>query len=105
MYAMVVQGGTEPAQRDEMNTAVKERLIPALLAEPGFRGAVNLENETNGHGMMLTLWDTKEQATRIPDSAARQDAMTAIMRVSTGLRAPISVWHVNAFHVEVAAPA
>jgi hypothetical protein len=36
MYAMVVQGGTTPDKRDEMNRLVTELLIPALWAESGY---------------------------------------------------------------------
>jgi heme-degrading monooxygenase HmoA len=96
MYAMVVQGGTTPANRDEMNRAVTESLIPALLSEPGFRGAVNLENRATGDGMMLTFWDTEDQAQRPPSSILFREALSAILRISTGERAPMSCWHVNA---------
>lgn len=96
MYAMVVQGGTTPPNRDEMNRAVTELLIPALTGEPGFRGAVNLEDRSTGHGMMVTFWDTEDQAQRPPSSPAFQEALSAILRISTGERAPVSCWHVNA---------
>jgi hypothetical protein len=52
-----------------MNRAVTELLIPALIREPGFRGAVNLEDRSTGHGMMLTFWDTEDQALRRPAMA------------------------------------
>ena len=70
MFAYLVQGGARPAMRDEMNRAVNELLIPALKAEEGFRGAVNLEDRVTGHGLMLTFWDTEEQAKRMHTSAA-----------------------------------
>ena len=53
MFATMIQGGTTSARRDEMNGAVTESLIPALRSEPGFRGAVNLEDRSTGHGVML----------------------------------------------------
>jgi hypothetical protein len=96
MYAMVVQGGTTPNKRDEMNGAVTELLIPALRSEPGFRGAVNLEDRVTGHGMMLTFWDTEDQALRPPSSPAFHQALSAVLQISTGERAPTSCWHVNA---------
>jgi hypothetical protein len=103
MFATVVQGGTTPPNRDEMNRAVTELLIPALVNEPGFRGAVNLEDRTTGHGMMLTLWDTEQQALRPPSSLAFREALSAILRISTGERAPISCWHVNAVQFDARA--
>lgn len=103
MYAMVVQGGTSPFKRDEMNRAVTELLIPALLSEPGFRGAVNLEDRSTGHGLMLTFWDTEDQALRPPSSPASHEALSAILRISTGERTPISRWHVNAVQFDAKA--
>ena len=96
MYAMVVQGGTTPANRDQMNGAVTELLIPALRSEPGFRGAVNLEDRLTGHGMMLTFWDTEDQALHPPSSPAFREALSVVLQISTGERAPTSCWHVNA---------
>src|SRR2546422_2209466 len=95
MYAQVVQGGSAPEKRDEMNAVVREHLIPALKQEAGFVGAVNLENRESGHGMMLTFWETEQQAAAIPDSSAFMEALGRIAAVSSGQRAPIGVWHVN----------
>jgi len=97
MHAQVVQGGTTPEQRDEMNRIVHEMLIPALQAEKGFVGALNLEDREIGHGMMIQIWETEEQAAQMPDSDAFRKALGAIMAVSTGERAPIKVWRVKAF--------
>lgn len=103
MYAMVVQGGTTLPKRDVMNRAVTELLIPALRSEPGFRGAVNLEDRATGHGMMLIFWDTEDQALRPPGSPAFHEALSAILRISTGERTPTSCWHVNAVQFEARA--
>jgi hypothetical protein len=103
MFATVVQGGTTPPNRDEMNRAVTELLMPALENEPGFRGAVNLEDRSTGHGMMLTFWDTAEQALRPPSSPAFREALSAILRISTGERAPTLCWHVNAVQFDTRA--
>jgi len=103
MYATVVQGGTTPPKRDAMNRAVTELLIPALRSEPGFRGAVNLEDRVTGHGMMLTFWDTKDQALRPLSSPAFHEALSAVLQISTGERAPTSCWHVNAVQFDAKA--
>jgi len=99
MHAMLVQGGTKPELRDDMNRAVVDLLVPALEAEPGFRGAINLEDRVTGEGVMVTLWDTEEQARRTPTSDAYQRAIAEVFRVSTGQRAPMSFWHVNTARV------
>jgi hypothetical protein len=95
MYAQLVQGGTSPERRDEMNAIVRDHLIPALESEPGFAGALNLEDRETGHGMMITFWETEEQAASLPTSSAFLEALGRIATVSTGARAPMGVWRVN----------
>jgi hypothetical protein len=46
--------------------------------------------------MMLTFWDTEDQALRPPSSPAFHHALSAVLQVSSGERAPTSYWHVNA---------
>jgi hypothetical protein len=98
MYAQVVQGGASLQNREAMDRLVIDRLIPALREEPGFAGALNLVDRSTGHAMMISLWDTEAQARRpLPEyGPSFQDALSAIMAVSSGERAPISVWEVNA---------
>jgi hypothetical protein len=98
MYAQVVQGGTTLAKRAEMDRIVNEDLIPALQQEPGFRDALNLVDRETGNGMMIMLWETKEQAERpLPDyGPAFLKALAEITAISTGNRQPISTWEVNA---------
>jgi hypothetical protein len=98
MWAQVVQGGTTPEQRDEMDRLVREELIPALEKEPGFVGALNLEDRESGHGMMIMLWETREQAAAPPPlwGDHLQKAVTDIRAISTGERAPAAIWEVNA---------
>jgi len=64
MHAQVVQGGTTPELRTHMDRIVTEEMIPALRAEPGFAGALNLVNRTNGEAIMVILWATEAQAQR-----------------------------------------
>ena len=37
-----VEGGTTPERPTEMNRIVTDELLPALEAEPGYAGAINL---------------------------------------------------------------
>ena len=79
MYAQVIQGGTTPDARERMNHIVTDEMIPALEAEPGFAGALNLADPTDGNGMMVVLWETEIQArralgeygSRVPEGARR----------------------------------
>src|SRR3954451_20857088 len=98
MHAQLIEGGTTPAQRDEMNRIVTEELIPALQEEPGFTGALNLANTDSGDGLMVILWETEAQARRALGQygSAFLRALAGISQISTGVRRPISVWAVNA---------
>ena len=98
MYAQLVEGGTTPAQREEMNRIVVEEMIPALQEEPGFAGALNLADDETGNGLMVILWETEAQARRALGEygSAFLRALAAIAHISTGVRRPISVWAVNA---------
>jgi hypothetical protein len=98
MYAQLVQGGTTPDKRPEMDRIVTTELIPALHEEPGFGGALNLVDYETGEAMMIMLWETAEQARR-PLGEYGQSflrALASIAAISTGNRKPMSVWQVNA---------
>jgi hypothetical protein len=98
MYAQLVQGGTTPEQRTEMDRIVNEELVPALQDEPGFAGALNLVDRESGDALMIILWETAEQAHRPLNDYGQPflKALASIAAISTGNRAPISVWEVNA---------
>ena len=98
MYAQVIEGGTTPTRRDEMDRIVTDELLPALDTEPGFAGALNIVDRDSGDAMMIVLWETEAQARRaLPEYGARfLKALAAIAGISTGTRRPISVWQVNA---------
>jgi hypothetical protein len=48
--------------------------------------------------MMIVMWDEEEQARRpLPDYGRKfLQALASITAISSGNRAPMSVWHVNA---------
>jgi hypothetical protein len=97
MYAQVIEGGTTPERRDEMDRIVTGQMIPALDAEPGFSGALNIVDRATGDAMMIVLWETEAQARRaLPQYGAKfLKALAAVADISTGTRKPISVWAVN----------
>jgi hypothetical protein len=97
MYAQVIQGGTTPELRNEMDRIVREEMLPALQEEPGFVRALNLVDRGSGRAMMIVLWDTAENAA-VP-SGRREPAflraLAGIAHISTGQREPISLWEVG----------
>src|SRR3712207_5293752 len=98
MFAQLIQGGTTPDRRSEMDRIVTDQLIPALQAEPGFTGALNLVDRADGDALMVVLWATEEQARRplAEYGSAFLQALASITAISTGNRHPMSVWAVNA---------
>jgi hypothetical protein len=98
MYAQLIEGGTTPERRTEMDRLVTDAMVPALQAEPGFAGALNLVDRDTGNAMMIILWDTDSQARRpLADyGEAFLKALAGVIAISTGTRRPISVWEVNA---------
>jgi hypothetical protein len=98
MHAQLIEGGTTPERRLEMDRIVTDDLVPALAHEPGFAGALNLVDRQSGDAMMIVLWETEVQARRaLADyGSAFLKALASIAAISTGTRRPISVWEVNA---------
>jgi hypothetical protein len=98
MYGQVIEGGTTPECRTEMDAIVTDRLIPALEVEAGYAGALNLVDRDTGEAMMIVLWDEEAQARRpLPEyGPAFLKALAAIAGISTGQRKPIGVWEVSA---------
>ena len=98
MYAQLIEGGTTPGNRIAMDRIVTDEMLPALTAEPGYAGALNIVDRESGNAMMLVLWETEAQARRaLPEyGAAFLNALAGIAAISTGTRSPISVWEVNA---------
>jgi hypothetical protein len=98
VYAQLIEGGTTPELRTEMDRLVTDQMVPALETEPGFAGALNLVDRDSDNAVMIVLWETAEQARRpLPQyGQAFLEAIAGVMAISTGTRRPISVWDVNA---------
>jgi hypothetical protein len=98
MYAQLIEGGTTPDRRTQMDRLVTDEMVPALALEPGFAGALNLIDRDSGNAMMIVLWETETQARRplAEYGGAFLKALAGIAAISTGTRRPISVWDVNA---------
>jgi hypothetical protein len=98
MYAQLIEGGTTPDRRAEMDRIVTEEMVPALEGEPGFAGALNIVDRATGNALMIVLWETEAQARRAlaEYGGAFLKALASVAAISTGTRSPISVWEVNA---------
>jgi hypothetical protein len=98
MYAQLIEGGTTPDCRPEMDRIVTDEMIPALAMEPGFAGALNLVNRDSGDALMIVLWESDNHARRPLGEygTAFLKALASVAAISTGTRRPISLWEVNA---------
>ena len=98
MYAQLIQGGTTPERRSEMDRIVTDDMVPALHEERGFAGALNLVDRESGNALMIVLWETEAQARRAlaEYGSAFLKALAGVAAISTGNRSPMSVWEVNA---------
>ena len=98
MYAQLIEGGTTPDRRADMDRLVTDAMVPALQSEPGFSGALNLVDRDSGNALMIILWETEAQARRALSAygGAFLKALADVAAISTGTRRPISVWDVNA---------
>jgi hypothetical protein len=81
-----------------MDRIVHEEMLPALEQEPGYAGAYNLVDRESGNALMLMFWETREHAeTPLRERGkAFLQALSSVAAISTGNRAPISYWEVNA---------
>jgi hypothetical protein len=98
MYAQLIEGGTTPDRRHQMDRIVTDEMVPALHEEPGFAGALNLVDRESGDALMVILWETEGQARRALSEygGAFLRSLANVAAISTGTRRPISVWQVNA---------
>jgi hypothetical protein len=97
MYAQLIEGGTAPDRRAQMDRIVSDEMVPALKTEPGFAGAMNLVDRDSGNAIMIVLWETDAQARRplAHYGSGFLKALAGVAAISTGNRRPISVWQVN----------
>jgi hypothetical protein len=62
MHGVLIEvdvGGVAP---DEGLEGLRDQIVPAITALPGFRSGIWLTGNQDGLGLSLTVWDTREQA-------------------------------------------
>jgi quinol monooxygenase YgiN len=61
MYARLVQTTAKPGHLEELNSAVRERVLPILRQQAGFVDALSLVSDTDGDQWVgIALWKSKE---------------------------------------------
>lgn len=69
MHARVMQVGLGDV--DKAISFVRGQIVPAARQQPGIVGAYWLADRDSGHGLAVTLWESKE-AMLTADAAARE---------------------------------
>ncbi len=78
MYIRVAQGTNDPPSRlDDVLAVVREVGLPNMRQSPGFRNAYVGVDRATGNGVVVSIWDTQEQAnfTVTPEFLARMQAL------------------------------
>jgi hypothetical protein len=98
VYAQLVEHPTVSDRGQSVTRIVQEELLPSLLAEPGFSGAVDLSDRISGNSLTIVFWETAEAAFRPPSeyNARFRRALATIAEIS-GREFPLSVWEVDAY--------
>jgi hypothetical protein len=62
MHAVLIELDVSGVARDEGLKGLREQIVPAITALPGFQSGTWLTGNDSGLGLSLTVWDTKEHA-------------------------------------------
>jgi hypothetical protein len=91
MYAQLLEGGTTPDRSEDLELAIRDRLLPALREQEGFCGALHLVDRDNGRTMMIVCWETEEQAA-LP---LGDPLVEELAPIASGVGVRTSVWEVT----------
>ena len=67
MYAVLIEVNVTGVDRDQGLTALREQIVPAISAMPGFQSGTWLSGNQDDRGLSLTLWDTEANAKVMAD--------------------------------------
>jgi hypothetical protein len=62
MHGVLIEVDVGGVAREEGLEGLREQIVPAITALPGFRSGIWLTGNEDGLGLSLTVWDTREQA-------------------------------------------
>lgn len=67
MYAVLIEVNVTGVERDQGLTALREQIVPAITAMPGFQSGTWLSGNQDNRGLSLTVWDTEANAKVMAD--------------------------------------
>jgi heme-degrading monooxygenase HmoA len=62
MFARLTIARISPDRADEFVKRYRESVIPAAKSQKGYRGVQLLMDRKTGHGIVITLWESEEDA-------------------------------------------
>jgi len=62
MYARIVTVQGSPEKMQDPGSTFRERVLPALQQQPGFKGVHVLLDRTRGRLLAISLWESDEAA-------------------------------------------
>jgi hypothetical protein len=67
MHAVLIEVDVSGVDPEQGLTALREQIVPAIKAMPGFESGTWLPGNEDGKGLSLTLWDTEANANVMAD--------------------------------------
>lgn len=79
MHAVLIEVDVRGVDDEEGLRTLREQIVPAIRAMPGFTSGTWLPGNSDGKGLSLTVWSTEEDARRMasrfgPDSSPTANA-------------------------------
>jgi hypothetical protein len=62
MHAVLIEVDVSGVDPDQGLTALREQIVPAIKAMPGFQSGTWLPGNDDGMGLSFTIWDSEEHA-------------------------------------------
>jgi hypothetical protein len=66
MFIRIAQGSSDPSRADEIGALIREMGLPAMRQLPGIRNLYAGVDRATGQGVIVSVWDTEEQARTVP---------------------------------------
>ena len=67
MYAVLIEVDVSGVDHDQGLTTLRDHVVPAITALPGFQSGTWLPGNEAGRGLSLTLWNTEAEAKVMAD--------------------------------------
>jgi hypothetical protein len=67
MYAVLIEVDVTGVDREEGLRGLRDSIVPAISRMPGFRSGTWLPGNSDGKGLSLTVWDSRDDAQTMAD--------------------------------------